>query len=233
MQRKETKQNKHLPQMRSCHPIFIWSYKNSVDWPQQTLGSSTSMHVSKENCVTGENGSQWTRGITSPVPKLFNTVRWASIQLATVSHSWTELISPPPHPGCEKNNPMKSAGKIRWKIIQKKQRTATIQHSVSLECYDENKFPKGMCRWPCACQRKLSSGSHTCVRSTVLGPPTSHVLSLHWSGALGGAPWVLELGLPVELKIFLYVEHRHRITLNKLPKTLYYSFKKSISDWFE
>lgn len=67
------------------------------------------------------------------------------------------------------------------------------------------KFPKVKCRWPCACQCKLSSGYHTCIRSTVLGPPTSHVLSLHRGRALWGAARLLERDLPVKLKILLQV----------------------------
>lgn len=39
----------------------------------------------------------------------------------------------------------------------------------------------------------------------MLGPPTSHVLSLHRGGALGGAAWVLETGLALQLKVLLEV----------------------------
>lgn len=50
-------------------------------------------------------------------------------------------------------------------------------------------------------------GSHTCVRSTLLRPPTSHVLALNLGGALRRAPPLLELGLSVKLKVFLQAEH--------------------------
>lgn len=39
----------------------------------------------------------------------------------------------------------------------------------------------------------------------MLGPPTSHVLSLHRGGALGGAAGVLEASLAVKLKVLLEV----------------------------
>lgn len=64
--------------------------------------------------------------------------------------------------------------------------------------------PKGRCGRR-ACRLRASPGYHTCVRRTVLGPPTSHVLSLHRGGALGGAAWVLETSLAVQLKVLLEV----------------------------
>lgn len=63
-----------------------------------------------------------------------------------------------------------------------------------------------MCRWQRACRFKPSRGCHTCVRSTVFGPPTSHVLPLQGGGALRGAPGVLELGLSIKLKVLLDVK---------------------------
>lgn len=49
------------------------------------------------------------------------------------------------------------------------------------------------------------SGGHTCVRRTVLGPPTSHVLPLHRGGALGGAARVLEASPAVKVQVLLKV----------------------------
>lgn len=79
-----------------------------------------------------------------------------------------------------------------------------------------------MCRGQRACRFTPSRGRHTCVRSTVLGPPTSHVLALHRGGALGGAPGVLEPSPPVELKVLL--EGQTRVSRD-LTRPLVPSFK--------